>query len=312
MEHISLDYYRVFYQVAECGSITCAAQQLYLVQSSVSRTITNLEKALGCTLLYRTHQGTMLTPEGEMLYRHLKSAFAHIETAEEKLHSIAGVNEGTISVGVSELSMQFYLLKAVERFHREHPNVLMRFSFSNPSLAAQDLENGLLDLAVLASPIAESGAMRVRRLVPIEYIIVAGRGFPELGNRMVEAAELGRYPIISMEAGTSVRRYLDRLASAAGISIQPECEVGSIPFLLSMVQQNMGLGLLPAAHAREALKSGTVFEVKIDRKLPVESLCLLTNVNAPMNCAAARFAEMLPSCCKEEGGRQKACQRARA
>ena len=309
MEHISLDYYRVFYQVAECGSITCAAQRLYLVQSSVSRTVTNLEKALGCTLLYRTHQGTRLTPEGEMLYRHLKSAFAQIEAAEEKLKSAAGVNEGTISVGVSELSLHFYLLKAVERFRREHPNVQMRFSFSNPGLAAQDLESGLLDLAVLASPIAESGNVCVRRLAPIEYIIVAGKGFPELADRMVEVSELGRYPIISMEAGTSVR-YLDRLASAAGISMQPELEVGSAPFLLSMVQMNMGLGLLPAVHAREALKSGKVLEVTIDRKLPVESLCLLTSANAPTNFAAARFAEMLPACCKEEGVRRRTRQRA--
>lgn len=302
MDHISLDYYRVFYQVAECGSITCAAQRLYLVQSSVSRTIQNLEKALGCALLSRTHQGSRLTPEGEMLYRHLKTAFTHIKTAEAKLQSITGLNEGTISVGVSELSLQFYLLKAVERFRRKHPNVLMRFSFSNPSLAAQDLENGLLDLAVLASPIAESRAIRVRRLMPIEYIIVAGEGFPELRNRRLGAAELGRYPIISMEAGTSVRGYLDRLASAAGISLRPECEVGSVPFLLSMVQMNMGLGILPAVHAGEALKSGAVFKVAIDRRLPAESLCLLTSSTVPMNSAAAHFAEMLPSCCGKEGG----------
>ena len=51
---ISLDYYRVFYHTARCGSITRAAELLYSNQPNVTRTIKNLEQALGCKLFIRS------------------------------------------------------------------------------------------------------------------------------------------------------------------------------------------------------------------------------------------------------------------
>ena len=61
---ISYDSYRVFYYVSKCRSFTQAARQLLTSQPNITRTIRNLESALGCTLFLRSNHGVSLTPEG--------------------------------------------------------------------------------------------------------------------------------------------------------------------------------------------------------------------------------------------------------
>ena len=64
---VSYDYYRIFYYVAKCGNLSQAAKQLLNNQPNLTRSIKNLEAALGCTLFSRTNRGVRLTPEGEQL-----------------------------------------------------------------------------------------------------------------------------------------------------------------------------------------------------------------------------------------------------
>ena len=89
--NISYDYYRIFYYVAKCGNITQAAKELANNQPNVTRVIKTLEQALGCSLFVRSHNGVVLTPEGDKLYAHVKIAVENIQAGEEELeHSKIG------------------------------------------------------------------------------------------------------------------------------------------------------------------------------------------------------------------------------
>ena len=88
--NISYDSYRVFYYVAKYHSFTQAAVVLMNNQPNVTRTIKNLEQALGCKLFIRSSRGAQLTPEGEQLYAHISLAFAQIQSGEEELAAARG------------------------------------------------------------------------------------------------------------------------------------------------------------------------------------------------------------------------------
>ena len=62
--NISLEYYKVFYNVAKLGSISAAANSLFISQPAVSQAIKHLEKELDARLFNRTSKGVRLTPEG--------------------------------------------------------------------------------------------------------------------------------------------------------------------------------------------------------------------------------------------------------
>ena len=61
---VNLELYRVFYTVAKCGSLTKAAEELYISQPAVSQAIKQLESQLGTTLFNRTHRGMELSVQG--------------------------------------------------------------------------------------------------------------------------------------------------------------------------------------------------------------------------------------------------------
>jgi DNA-binding transcriptional LysR family regulator len=161
---VSYDYYKVFYCVAERGNISMAARELFLAQSTVSRTVQNLEQELGCKLLVRSTQGVRLTEDGKILHQHLKAAFAHIRMAEERLDNIQRLNEGMLRIGASELTLEFYLLPYLEKLKREHPKISVRLSYSNPERAVTEPHPATARISILPSMRSAPQAWQVRRL----------------------------------------------------------------------------------------------------------------------------------------------------
>ena len=71
----NLSQYRIFYAVARTGNISKAARELYISQPAISKAISKLEDSLHTTLFIRNSRGVLLTEEGQILFRHIQSAF---------------------------------------------------------------------------------------------------------------------------------------------------------------------------------------------------------------------------------------------
>lgn len=73
-----LNLYHIFYTVARCGNISAAAKKLYISQPAVSKSISRLEESFASPLLIRSSRGVTLTENGQLLYKHLDTAFQAI------------------------------------------------------------------------------------------------------------------------------------------------------------------------------------------------------------------------------------------
>lgn len=91
---MNFETYRIFYYTARYKNITGAAKALFLTQPTVSHAIAGLEKELGCQLFIRSKKGVQMTPEAELLYRHLSKAFQHVEDGEQSLRDHLSLSEG--------------------------------------------------------------------------------------------------------------------------------------------------------------------------------------------------------------------------
>lgn len=123
---VSLDYYRIFYYVGKTGSITAAANALFLTQPTISHAIQNLEKELGCTLFLRTKKGVLMTPEAKKLYSHISIACEQIRIGEEQLHAALQLSEGSVSIGATETVLHFYLIPWLKKYHSLYPNTSLQ------------------------------------------------------------------------------------------------------------------------------------------------------------------------------------------
>ena len=82
---INYELYKVFYYVATSLSFSEASKQLYISQSAVSQSIKTLEKKLEQPLFIRSTKKVQLTPEGEILLKHIEPAMNLIQKGENQL-----------------------------------------------------------------------------------------------------------------------------------------------------------------------------------------------------------------------------------
>lgn len=150
---MTLDYYRIFYYVAKYKSFSKAAKILHNNQPNISRTMNNIESEFGCKLLVRSHSGITLTPEGEQLYEHVAIAIEQLYQGESEILSNKTLEHGHISIGVSETALNIFLLSKLEHFHKAYPHVKIKLSNHSSIQAVDALEKGIVDIAVVTSPI---------------------------------------------------------------------------------------------------------------------------------------------------------------
>ena len=84
----SLEYYKVFYYTAKCGSVTKAAAELNISQPAVSQALKQLEQSLNTELFYRASKGMQLTAEGELLFSYVKNGYEQIEMGVQKVRQM--------------------------------------------------------------------------------------------------------------------------------------------------------------------------------------------------------------------------------
>ena len=83
----NLNLYQIFYEVAGCRNFSVAAKKLYITQPAVSKAISRLEESLDTVLFYRSSRGVCLTPEGEVLCRHVEQALTSLKAGEDQIRA---------------------------------------------------------------------------------------------------------------------------------------------------------------------------------------------------------------------------------
>lgn len=111
---MTLDYYRIFYYVAQYQSFSKAAEILGNNQPNLSRCMNLLESELGCKLLVRTNRGVSLTPEGERLFSHVAIANEQLMLGEQEILKDKSLESGLVTIGASETALRLFLLNKLE------------------------------------------------------------------------------------------------------------------------------------------------------------------------------------------------------
>src|SRR5690554_4868532 len=123
---IKLDLYKIFAKVAESQSFSKAAKELFITQPAVSQAIAQLESELNTLLFRRTSKGVILTNAGQLLYEYVDSALKLINVGEKKLIESKNLLFGELKIGVGDTISKYFLMKYLERFHIENPNIKLR------------------------------------------------------------------------------------------------------------------------------------------------------------------------------------------
>jgi DNA-binding transcriptional LysR family regulator len=141
------NYLKTFYYVARAESFTKATNYLHVAQSSLSRTIQNLEARLGEKLFIRTSKKLILTRAGELVFEAVSHTFGQIEFIRNKIEDDKEEPRGEIRLRAGSGFITFYLLKYIPAFLKRYPDI--RLSISSGKVIP---ELDLLEMDVVIRP----------------------------------------------------------------------------------------------------------------------------------------------------------------
>ena len=290
---VNLELYRVFYTVAKCGSLTRAAEELYISQPAVSQSVKQLENQLGVTLFNRTHRGMELSAQGgKIIFAEVERALGLLYEAENRIAQMKASATGTIRIGASDTIFEYFLADKIVEFHERFPAVKIELMADFTPDTIGKLKANRCDVAFVNLPIAEEPELHLEgNCMRLNDVFIAGEKYKELADGKISLAKLKKYPLIMMDKNTVARRSFDSFLDSVGIQLQPSIEVGSWDLMKRLVARGMGVGIIPREYVVRGLEEGELFEVKTDPVLPTRAVGMLLPKNQPVSYALHSFLE---------------------
>ena len=290
---VNFEYYKIFYYVARYKNFTKAAQALGSSQHKVTRAMNCLEQQINSTLFVRNNRGIQLTPEGEKLYIRVTAAMTQLMAAEEELADSASLSHGSISIGASETALNIFLLDKLKAFHMVNPGIRLKiYNHSTPE-AVDAVKNGLVDFAVVSSPVYADSSLKTVVLHSFQEILVGGTTFTALGSQELSLKELKNYPLICLGRETMTFQFYNELFYKNGIELLPDTEVATTDQILPLVKNELGLGFVPELMAQEALSKREIVKISLKETIPERNVCMVYDYQHHINSAAKELKKMI-------------------
>ena len=287
---INYELYKVFYHVAVTLSFSEASKQLFISQSAVSQSIKVLEKKLNQNLFIRSTKRVQLTPEGEILLRHIEPAINLIQRGENQIMEANSLGGGQLRIGASDTICRYFLVPYLSRFHKEFPGIHIKVA-NNTSIGCVDLlESGQVDLIFTNYPNSRLGNTgHMTKVRTFQDVFIANRNYFNLENQKLTLRQLLNYPILMLDRKSTTSEFLHALFQQHQLDLVPEIELSSNDLLLDLA--SIGLGIAFGPDYCLPKHSTDLFPLSLAEELPSRQLMLVHSEQLPLSPAAKQFLE---------------------
>ena len=288
MMDINYELYKVFYYVATSLSFSEASKQLYISQSAVSQSIKTLEKRLNQNLFIRSTKKVRLTPEGEILLRHIEPAINLIQRGENQILETNTLGGGQLRIGASDTICRYFLVPYLSKFHKAYPNVHIKVTNQTSPGCVDLLDNGQVDFVVTNYPNSRiNNTNRIHTIKKFQDVFVANRKFFDLEDKILSFEELLDYPILMLDRLSTTSGFLHHLFLQHELDLVPEIELSSNDLLLDLA--NIGLGIAFIPDYLLTSKQPDLYPLKLKETLPEREIVIVTSDPMPLSPAAREF-----------------------
>ncbi|MEZ0054057.1 DNA-binding transcriptional LysR family regulator [Mycobacterium sp. MAA66] len=227
---------------AHGGHMTRAADSLGIPQSSMSRRIHALEKALGVRLITQDGRAVRLTPAAVKLAEQTRRPLRELEAAIDTVAGEADPDHGTVRFGFPLTMGAGVVPGLIAEFHRRTPGIRLEIKQAHGSELAADLKAGTLDVAVVIPPPddvehAVIGTQQIRAVLPT--------GHPLAARRRLRLDDLRGETFIANPASYHLRQITENWCSDSGFVPHVPVEITDFSTIRELVGRGMGIALLP-------------------------------------------------------------------
>lgn len=264
-----LRHLRAFVAVSEVLSFSRAADELDIAQPAVSQQIRALEDELGVQVFDRIGKRVTLTEAGRVLLPYARQILSLVETAENEVREQGELKRGRTSLGAPPTVSTHVLPARLTQFKQQHPGLEVMLREAGTETLLQQIEEGKLDLAIVATDVLPASVDSVPFLEE-RYVLAVSAQHPFLGRRQsVRLSDLASEPFILFPEGYKLREVTLTACAVAGFEPKVALDGGAMQSALEFVGAGLGVALVPelALTDTHGIKSVKIADQELRRQL---------------------------------------------
>ena len=285
---------RYFLAIVDNGSLSKAAERLYVAQSALSSQIAKLEEELGTVLLSRSSKGVRVTESGIAFYEHAQTILQQVMNSRSVVTKrVADSPVGTVSLGLPQTVSSVLALPLLLAVKRELPRISLQMNDDLTDNVLGQLRQGKYSLALLY----DYGQLQEfkRKLIVQEklHLVWATSDPRRSDSAQIAFGQLQNAPLILPGQQYGVRQHIERTAAQYGYMFSNVVsEINSLGIMKSAILAEIGAGIFPlsAVGAEMALgkvKVQEIIEPGIERTI---AICASRNISmTPANRAVSKL-----------------------
>ncbi|WP_415182448.1 LysR substrate-binding domain-containing protein [Phaeovulum sp.] len=234
--------------IAEEMNFTRAAARCHVTQPSLSAGLRELEARLGVKLVERTSRSLLLTEVGEGVVKEARKLLEGVHRIETLAAAHLNPEQGDLRLGAIPTIGPYLLPRAIPEIRETFPQLRVFIREEMTESLLEGVESGRLDLALIALPF-ETGALATTPLFSDGYHLATPEGMP------LDAAKRD-LDLLLLESGHCLQRHALAAVDTSAFRRNAHFEATSLPTLIAMVGEGLGMTLLPNLAVRTGVAEG--------------------------------------------------------
>lgn len=291
---ISLRDLRVLMSVIQTGSMGKAAKALATSQPAVSRSIADLERALGVRLLDRTPKGVEPTPYGRALLKRGVAVFDELSQGVKDIRFLADPTAGDLVVAASIAVAESLLCSVIGRLRHRYPRLTFQVHATDTATACRAVLDRTAEVAVVhVVERPDMALMHVEPLLHDPHVVVAGAHNPLTRRRRISLQELADGPWVLPIRDQPYGAVVSEAFRAHGLKVPTSFVTSTLPLRTALLMTGPYLSMVPRVVMQFAPKSRLLKTLPIDLPTTARPLALVTLQNRTLNPLAHLFADQV-------------------
>lgn len=244
----ALQHIRAFIAVAHAGSFAKAAVQLHLSPSALTVQVQQLEQWLGIALLDRGPRHLLLTPAGRENLAPMEKLLMDLDNIVAQNHDLAGLRRGVVALAALPSLCSGLLAQVIADFQQRYPGVEVRVRDVVAQRIDDLVRSGEVEFGLGGR--GRGGGLDFSFLLLDRLCLCVRADHPLAFKQRLELGDLNGEPMILTGRDSSVREQVERVFDDHGLRLVARGEANYMSTVLAMVQQGIGISLLPESAVR--------------------------------------------------------------
>ena len=290
---ITMTQLRSFLAVVETGSVTAAAEELYVTQPSVSAAVSALSKEVGADLTVRLGRSVEPSAAGKAFAPYAAHVIGLLDQGGRAAREAAGVAERELRIAAVTTAAEHIVPQLVQEFSARHPELALTLDVGNRQRVFREVAGHRVDAAVGGPPPAD-GQLSGEPFLDNPILLITAPGDPLAGRRSVPVEELGTRPWLLREPGSGTRAMTEEFL--ARHELQPRMlTMGSNGAIKQAARSGLGVSLQSRAATALELKNGLLGTISLREPLPNRQWFVLWPSTGPLREPVRQFLEFVTS-----------------